>query len=182
MRRREFITLVGGVAAWPLAARAQQAGSTRRVGVLMNGNETAPEFKAYFAAFVQGLRNLGWIDGQNLRLELRWASGDAERARTAATELLRLSPEVILSSSTANLTALLRQAPTMPIVFVQVSDPVAQGFISNRRVRRETLPGFHRTSSRSGANESISSSRWCPALHASLSCSTPIRPPNPSFS
>src|SRR5258708_26783880 len=107
MRRRAFIALLGGTAfAWPLAARAQETGATRRVGVLMNGNDTNPEFKAYLAAFVQVLRNLGWIDGQNLRLDLRWVGGDAERARTAATELLRLSPEVILSSSTVNLTAL----------------------------------------------------------------------------
>jgi putative tryptophan/tyrosine transport system substrate-binding protein len=143
MRRREFITLLGGtVAAWPLAAHSQQPGSVRRVGVLMNSNETNPEFNAYLAAFVQGLRNLGWIDGQNLRLDLRWVGGDADRARISATELLRLSPDVILSSSTINLTALLRQAPTMPIVFVQVSDPVAQGFISNLARPEGNITGF----------------------------------------
>jgi putative ABC transport system substrate-binding protein len=142
MRRRQFITLLGGAATWPLAARAQQAGATRRVGMLMNADETNPEFKAYVAAFVQGLRNLGWIDGQNLHLDLRWAGGNAERARTAATELLRLAPDVILSSSTVNLTALLRQAPTMPIVFVQVSDPVAQGFISNLARPEGNITGF----------------------------------------
>jgi putative tryptophan/tyrosine transport system substrate-binding protein len=123
MRRREFIGLVGGAAAtWPLAARAQQGERLRRIGVLMDANETA--LQAYLTAFVQGLRNLGWIEGQNLRIEVRWNAGDAERARTFATELLRPSPDVILASSTTNLTVLLRQGPTMPIVFVLVSDPV----------------------------------------------------------
>ena len=143
INRRDIITLLAAPAlAWPLAARAQQAGPMRRVGVLMNGDETDPEYKAYVAAFVQGLRNLGWIEGQNLRIELRWNGGDAERARTSATELLRLSPDVILSSSTTNLAALLRQAPNKPIVFVQVSDPVAQGFISNLARPEGNITGF----------------------------------------
>jgi putative tryptophan/tyrosine transport system substrate-binding protein len=131
MKRREFIPLIVAAAAYPVGLRAQQPGPQRRIGLLMNSNESDPEWKAYLAAFMQGLRSLGWVEGQNLRSDVRWSIGDPDRARTAATELIRLSPDVIFSSSTANLTALLRQAPTMPIVFVQVSDPVAQGFVSN---------------------------------------------------
>jgi putative ABC transport system substrate-binding protein len=131
MRRREIITLLGGAAAWPLAARAQQQGPLRKVGMLLNGGDDDPEWKAYMATFRQRFRSLGWIEGQNLRIDTRYSVGDPDHARASATELIRLAPDVIFSSSTANLTALLRQAPTMPIVFVQVSDPVAQGFVSN---------------------------------------------------
>ncbi len=142
MRRREFITLIAGAAAWPLGARAQQPGSLRKVGMLINGDETDPEWKAYLAAFVQGLRSLGSVEGQNLRIEKRLSIGEPTIARESATELLRFSPDVIFSSGTANLTALLRQAPTMPIVFVQVSDPVAQGFISNLAHPEGNITGF----------------------------------------
>jgi putative ABC transport system substrate-binding protein len=142
IRRREFISLIGGAAAWPVGARAQQSGPMRRVGVLMNTAEADPDHKVYWAAFLQGLRSLGWIDGQNLHIELRWNLGDPERARTAATELLRLSPDVILSSSSANLNALLRQGPAMPVVFIQVSDPIAQGFVSNLTHPGGNITGF----------------------------------------
>jgi putative tryptophan/tyrosine transport system substrate-binding protein len=142
IKRREFIAGVGGAAVWPLAVRAQQAERMRRIGVLMNADETALVYQAYLTAFAQGLRNLGWIEGQNLRIEVRWNAGDAERARTFATELLRPSPDVILASSTTNLTVLLRQGPTMPIVFVLVSDPVTQGFVSNLARPGGNVTGF----------------------------------------
>jgi putative tryptophan/tyrosine transport system substrate-binding protein len=131
MRRREFVTLVASAAVCPFGALAQQSGPPRKVGMLLNSAEDDPEWKAWVAIFLQRLRSLGWVEGQNLRIDTRYAVGDLDHARVAATELIRLAPDVILSSSTANLTALLRQAPTMPIVFVQVSDPVAQGFVSN---------------------------------------------------
>jgi putative tryptophan/tyrosine transport system substrate-binding protein len=131
---------LGSAAAWPLAARAQQGERVRRIGVLMDADETA--LQAYLTAFMQGLRNLGWIEGQNLRIEVRWNAGDAERARTFATELLRPSPDVILASSTTNLTVSLRQGPTMPIVFVLVSDPVTQGFVSNLAHPGGNVTGF----------------------------------------
>ena len=137
--RREFIAVLGTAAAWPLAARAQQP---RRIGILMNGNATEKLRQTYLESFVQGLRNLGWIEAQNLRIELRWTGGDAERARTAATELLQLSPEVIFSSSTRNLSALLKQGPTMPVVFIQVSDPVTQGFVSSLAHPGGNITGF----------------------------------------
>jgi putative ABC transport system substrate-binding protein len=142
MRRRQFIALLGGAAAWPLAARAQQSSPPRRVGVLMSGEETDLEFKALLAVFVQGLRSLGWIDGQNLRIDVRWSGGDTDHERTSATELLRLSPDVIFALNTPNLTALLRQGPVMPIVFVQVSDPVAQGFVTNLAHPGGNITGF----------------------------------------
>jgi putative ABC transport system substrate-binding protein len=143
MKRREFITLLGGAAAaCPMAARAQQVGPMRRAGVLMDTDETEPVTKAILAAFVQGLRNLGWIDGQNLRIDTRWVAGEAERSRTFATDLLRLSPDVIFSAGTANLEALLRQGPAMPIIFIKVSDPVAQGFVSNLAHPGGNITGF----------------------------------------
>jgi putative ABC transport system substrate-binding protein len=103
MKRRDFISLLGGAAAWPIAARGQQADPVRRVGVLMNSDETDADYRGFVASFAQGLRELGWIEGQNLRTEVRWNAGEAERARTLATELLQLSPDVILASSTTNL-------------------------------------------------------------------------------
>ena len=143
LRRREFIAVLGGVTAWSLAVSAQQAERMRRIGVLVGGDGTDPVTKALQATFVEGLRNLGWIDGRNLRIDTRWYAGEAERTlRTFATDLLRLSPDVIFSSGTANLEALLRQGPTMPIIFIQVSDPVAQGFVSNLAHPGGNITGF----------------------------------------
>ena len=104
MKRREFISLLGGAAAaWPLAARAQQPSAMRRIGVLMNGAaaETLPQ--SYVAAFVQGLRQLGWVEGRNLRVDIRWNAGDAALARIYAAQLIGLTPDVILTASTTNL-------------------------------------------------------------------------------
>jgi putative ABC transport system substrate-binding protein len=138
--RRQFISALGGAAlGWPFTARAQQP---RRIGILMNADPTDKLHQSLLETFVQGLHNLGWIEAQNLHIELRWTGGDAERARSAATELLQLSPDLIFSSSTANLSALLKQGPTMPIVFIQVSDPVAQGFVSNLAHPGGNITGF----------------------------------------
>jgi hypothetical protein len=95
MKRRDFITLVGGAAAWPLGARAQSS-PQHRIGVLMNGPATDAESQSYMAAFVHGLRQLGWVDGQNLRIDIRWNAGDATLARTYAAQLIGLMPDVIL--------------------------------------------------------------------------------------
>jgi putative ABC transport system substrate-binding protein len=141
MKRRDFITLLGGAAAWPLAARAQ-AGAVRRVGVLINGDESDPRSINNVASLTQVLRKLGWIEGQNLRMEVRWNAGDAERARSLAGDLLRLSPDVILAASTTNLAEVLRRGPTMPIVFVLVSDPIEQGFVSNLAQPGGNITGF----------------------------------------
>ena len=97
MKRREFITLLGGAAAWPLAARAQQPQRARRIGVLLSLAESDPEGKVQFSGFMQGLAELGWIDGRNLRTEVRWGRGDVDRIRTFAKELVALQPDVIVA-------------------------------------------------------------------------------------
>jgi putative tryptophan/tyrosine transport system substrate-binding protein len=146
MRRREFITLLGSAAtAWPLAARAQLDGRVRRIGVLMLAAATAPEAQSNMATFVQGLRKLGWIDGQNLQLEVRWSAGDMNIAQAYATDLVGLfKPDVLLVSSTANLVALQRATGTIPIVFTGVSDPVEQGFVPNLNRPGGNITGFVR--------------------------------------
>jgi putative tryptophan/tyrosine transport system substrate-binding protein len=136
MNRREFTTLIGSVAAWPMTARAQQF---RRIGVLMNTGVTDP---SYVAVFVQALRKLGWIDGQNLRLDIRWHENNPERGRAFATELAAIVPDVILTASTANLAALQQATQAIPIVFVQVSDPVTQGFVTSLAQPGGNITGF----------------------------------------
>jgi putative ABC transport system substrate-binding protein len=142
MRRREFITLVGGAAAWPLAARAQQSERVRRIGVLMNGVATDTIPQSYVAAFAQGLRQLGWIEGGNLRIDVCWNAGDAALARTYAAQLIGLTPDLILAASTTNLTVVQQATSTVPVVFVQVSDPVEQGFVASITKPGGNLTGF----------------------------------------
>ena len=108
MRRRQFITLIGSAAAWPLAARAQSSNRMRRIGVLMGYAESDPEAKGFFAGFTQRLAELGWIDGRNLRMDVRWVPGSVERMRTFAKELVELQPDVILANSTPVTAALQR--------------------------------------------------------------------------
>src|SRR5437667_10564015 len=130
MRRREFITLLGGAAAWPFAARAQQASGMRRIGVLLGWAPSDPEFQANVAAFVQGLQQLGWAEGGNVRIDYRWASGDVGRMQSFAKELVELQPDVILAGTTPVTAALQRETKTIPIVFVIVSDPVGAKFVT----------------------------------------------------
>ena len=131
MRRREFITLFGVAAlAGPCAARAQQADRVRRVGVLMSRAAGDPEEQARFAGFLQGLQKLGWTDGRNVRIDYRWAAADADRSRTYAAELVALTPDVILASGSASVAALLQTTRTVPIVFVNVIDPVGAGYVA----------------------------------------------------
>jgi ABC-type uncharacterized transport system substrate-binding protein len=130
MRRREFIALLGGAAAaWPLAARAQQPGRMRRVGVLMSLAADDPQATARIAALLQGFQERGWSIGRNLQIGYRWAAGDAERTRTLATELVALAPDVILASGGSVVGPLQKVTRTVPIVFVQVSDPVGAGYV-----------------------------------------------------
>jgi putative tryptophan/tyrosine transport system substrate-binding protein len=131
MGRREFVVLLGGAAAWPLVARAQQGEKMRRIGVLMPFAADDPEAKARLAAFYQGLRQLGWTDGRNVRIDVRWGSGEPERIRGYATELVVLTPDVILASTTPAMGGLQQATRTIPIVFVQVVDPVAAGFVDS---------------------------------------------------
>jgi putative ABC transport system substrate-binding protein len=130
--RREFISLAGGAAAaaWPLAAWAQQGARVRRIGVLMGRDENDPEAKLSYSAFTQSLAGLGWTDGRDMRMDLRWAGDDSNRIRALAQELVSLQPDIILVSSTAATAALQRETRTIPIVFANVSDPVASGIVA----------------------------------------------------
>ena len=134
IRRRGFITLVGGAAAyslWPLAARAQLVARTRFIGVLMNRPADDPPTLGRMAAFLQGLGELGWMVGRNLRIEYRWNASDAARTRTAASELVALAPEVILVNTGVNTGILLEATPTVPVVFVTAIDPVGAGLVES---------------------------------------------------
>src|SRR5262249_19648616 len=128
MKRRVFIALLGAAAAWPLAARAQQMW---RIGVLLPAAPDDPEVQARMTAFVQGLAQLGWIDGRNVRIDTRWGVADTDRIRKYAAELLALAPDVILANSSAALAALLQATRTVPIVFTTVGDPVGAGYVDS---------------------------------------------------
>jgi putative tryptophan/tyrosine transport system substrate-binding protein len=143
MQRRQFITLLGGAAAaWPLTARAQQSGGMRRVGVLLTGKPTDATSRSYLAAFVESLQKSGWIDGQDVRIELRWSGDEADLAGLYAAELVALAPEVILAATTDNLKALQRLTRAIPIVFTQASDPIEQGFVASLARPGGNITGF----------------------------------------
>src|SRR6266481_4339470 len=143
MRRREFITLIGGAAAaWPLAARAQQRERMRRIGVLMTLAADDPEGQARLTAFVQGLQELGWTDGRNVQIDYRWPAGDAERIRRYATELAALAPDIILAGGGAVVPSLLLATRTIPIVFTQTPDPVGAGFVESLARPGGNITGF----------------------------------------
>ena len=129
MRRREFVTLVAGAVAWPLAGRAQQSDRMRRIGVLMNVVQEDAGGPPEVMALRQGLTELGWIEGRNIQVDLRWPGGDIERAQTFAKELVGLRPDVLIGRSTPTTAALKREAGTIPIIFVNVTEPVEQGFV-----------------------------------------------------
>jgi putative ABC transport system substrate-binding protein len=141
--RRDFITFLGGAAAaWPLAARAQQTERMRRVGVLMAYEEDDPEAKALVLGFIQGLSELGWMDGHNVRIEVRWAAGNVARMQMLAKELVELQPDVILANTTPVTAALQRATQTIPIVFVIVADPVGSGFVASLPRPGRNITGF----------------------------------------
>jgi ABC-type uncharacterized transport system substrate-binding protein len=143
MKRRAFITLLGGAAAaWPLAARAQQPERVRRIGVLMNIAADDPEAPVRVGAFAQGLQELGWTIGRNLRIEYRWSAGDADRIRGYAAELSALSPDVIIAYGGAHAAAVQQAAPTVPIVFLSVNDPVAAGLVASLARPGRNATGF----------------------------------------
>jgi putative tryptophan/tyrosine transport system substrate-binding protein len=132
MRRRNFLAgLASTTAAWPLAARAQQRERMRRIGVLMALGADDPQGQARFIAFVQGLQELGWTDGRNVRIDTRWAAGDADRFRRYAAELIALAPDVVLASGGTGAGALLQATRTIPIVFTQTQDPVGAGYVDS---------------------------------------------------
>src|SRR5262249_48633050 len=130
-RRREFISALGSAGMWPLAARAQLPGDrVRRIGVLMSGDETDPVGKRNVSAFTQALADLGWTNGRNVRMELRWRGGDTDRTRALAQELVGLQPDIIVTSTTPTTVAVQRETRAIPIVFASVSDPVASGIVA----------------------------------------------------
>jgi putative tryptophan/tyrosine transport system substrate-binding protein len=141
MKRREFITVVGAALAWPFAAGAQQPERTRRIGVLMNRPESDPEYGARVTAFQQGLEKLGWMVGGSAQLDYRSYLSDAE-ARSAAVELLRLAPDVILCAGSPGVRALRQATRTVPIVFVAVGEPLAQGFVQSLAHPGGNITGF----------------------------------------
>src|SRR5262249_36000812 len=142
MRRREFITLLGGAAAWPLGARAQQGERMQRIGVLMNRAADDPEGQAGVAAFQTGLEQLGWSDGRNVQIDIRWGEDDIDRERKYAAELIALPPDIILASGTLSVMPLQRITRTLPIVFVNVTDPVGAGFVDSPAHPGGNITGF----------------------------------------
>jgi putative ABC transport system substrate-binding protein len=143
MRRREFITLLGGATtAWPLAAQAQQAGGMRRVGVLMGYAETDPAAQAQVAALRQELQKLGWEEGRNIRIDVRFPAADAGRVRAILMELMSLTPDVLVSNANFVTAVVQAEARTIPIVFIFVADPVSSGFVSNDARPNGNLTGF----------------------------------------
>jgi putative ABC transport system substrate-binding protein len=131
LRRREFIAGLGGAAAsWPFAARAQQGDRVQRIGVLMTLDENDPLARPRVSAFTQALADLGWAVGRNVRTDLRWGGGDTNRIRALAQELVRLQPGIILAESTPETIAVQRETRTIPVVFANVSDPVASGIVA----------------------------------------------------
>jgi putative ABC transport system substrate-binding protein len=142
MNRRDFIALLGGAAAWPLAGRAQQGDRVRRVGMRGPGDENDPVRKTYVSAFTQGLADLGWTDGRNVRMDVRWGGDDINRIREVAKELVGLQPDIILTGGTPATVAVQRETRTIPIVFAAVGDPVASGLVPRLNQPGGNITGF----------------------------------------
>jgi putative ABC transport system substrate-binding protein len=154
LKRREFVTLLGGGAAWPLAARAQQPERIRRIGVLMGYPKNDLEGPAFFAAFREGLEKLGWVEDRNIRFDTRWATPeDAEARQRFAKELVALQPDLILSAVTPTTAALLEQTRTIPIVFATVSDPVGSGFVASVARPGGNATGVHQLNTALGGKQ-----------------------------
>jgi putative ABC transport system substrate-binding protein len=142
IRRREFIAGLGGAAAWPLAARAQQGGRVRRIGVLNAGDENDPAAKTFDSAFTKALADLGWTNGRNVRMDLRWGGDDINRIRGFVQELVGLQPDIILTGGTPATAAFQRETRTIPIVFAGVADPVASGLVARLNQPGGNITGF----------------------------------------
>jgi putative ABC transport system substrate-binding protein len=142
IRRREFITILGGATAWPLAARAQQRDRVRRIGMLTAFDENDPVAKDYLSAFTQALAGLGWTDGRNVRMDLRWGGDDTNRIRALAQELVGLQPDIIVTGGTVATVAVQRETRTIPIVFASVGDPVVNSIVERLDRPSGNITGF----------------------------------------
>jgi len=142
MKRREFITLLGGATAWPIAARGQQGERMRPIGILTGSTAEDPDNKARLVAFEQALQQLGWTPGRNVRIDYRFAGGDAATSRKQAEELVALAPDVILSTGSFSTGSLLQATHTVPVVFVIVPDPVGSGFVDSLSQPGGNATGF----------------------------------------
>ena len=142
MKRREFITLIGGAAAWPVAARAQQSQRVRRVGVLMAVAESDTDVRSGVTIFQQSLQELGWTDGRNIRIDYRWGDADADRIHALAKELVGLQPDVLVAHSTPSAKGLLQATRSIPIVFLTVTDPLGQGLVASLSRPGGNITGF----------------------------------------
>src|SRR5215831_12643806 len=142
MRRRDFIVGLGSTAAWPLATSAQQGDRVRRIGVLMALDENDPEVKLRQSAFMQALADLGWTDGRNVRMDLRWGRGDINRIRALAQELVGMQPDIIVTGGVPATVAVQRETRTIPIIFANVADPVASGIVPRLDRPSGNVTGF----------------------------------------
>jgi putative ABC transport system substrate-binding protein len=158
IRRREFITLLGGAAAWPLGVRAQQAERMRRIGVLMGRAESDLEGQRQAAAFREGLAALSWVPGRNVTVDYRWHAGETARANAYAKELIELSPDVLVANTTPSLAAMYKQTSTIPIIFIGVADPVGQGFVPSLAHPGGNITGF-------GLEEPSMGAKWVELLN-----------------
>ena len=157
IRRREFIAGLGGAAAWPVVARAQQADRLRRIGVLTAGDENDPVRKISISTFTQALADLGWSDGRNVRMDLRWYGNDIDRARALAQELVSLQPDIIVTSGSPGTIAVQRETRTIPIVFANATDPVASGIVAQLDRPSGNTTGF-------ATNEATMGGKWLELL------------------
>jgi putative tryptophan/tyrosine transport system substrate-binding protein len=141
-RRRKFMALIGAVSAWPLSARAQQSQRVRTIGILLNADETEADAQRRLAAFRRGMNELGWVEGKNFRVELRWGRGDRDLVQSQAQQLVGIAPDVILTNGTPSTVALQRETSKIPIVFAQVTDPVGEGLVASLSRPGGNITGF----------------------------------------
>jgi putative tryptophan/tyrosine transport system substrate-binding protein len=177
MKRRAFIAGLGGALAWPVVARAQQPDRMRRIGLLMFGDENDPEVKALLPRFTQGLAELGWTDGRNLRMDVRWTAANVELARMYAKELVDLQPDVIVATAFSSTAALQRVTRTIPIVFVGVSDPIDSGFVASLARPGGNMTGFINQEESLAGKLLQLLTEIAPPSSGPHSCSTPTRLP-----
>src|SRR5215471_21467006 len=142
MRRRDFITFIGGAACWPLVARAQQPDGIRRIGVLMGISDMDPEATPRVEALQKGLQELGWTEGRNIHLDYRWTAGDVDKAQLFAKEIIDLKPDVIVVHSSPAVAALRRLTSRIPMVFVLIADPIGSGFVESLAHPGGNITGF----------------------------------------